>query len=90
MRPALLLILRIALAIPGGYALTAGTVALATALLAALMPRAEAFVLSAMLGFLLYLAILIWAFAEPRLLRLAVVIPPGAWGCFALAEHVGA
>lgn len=89
MRAASLLALRILLAVPGGYALTAGCVALATAALAGVMPRSEAFALSAMLGFLLYLAILVWASAEPRLLRLAVVIPAGAWGCFALAGRFG-
>lgn len=83
------LVLRLLLAIAGGYALTAAVVALATALLAGTMPRAEAFALSAMLGFLVYLGLLLWAFAERRLLRVALAVIAGAPGCFALARAVG-
>jgi hypothetical protein len=54
-------------AVVAGYALIAAASAgLALALPWALgMSRAEAVVLSAMLGFFLYLALLLWAFAKP-------------------------
>jgi lipopolysaccharide export LptBFGC system permease protein LptF len=80
---------RLLLAIPGGYALTAGAVALVTAVLAPVMPRSEAFVLAAMLGFLLYLGILLWAFAEQRLARLGLIVLAGAPACFGLAHVLG-
>lgn len=86
---AALVLLRITLAVPGGYALTTGAVSLTTVLLAGVMPRAEAFVLAAMLGFLLYLGLLVWSFAERRLMRLALVMPTGALGTSALAHQIG-
>lgn len=62
-----------------GYFLAAGSVALLAAGFHALgMARSEAVVLSAMLGFLIYLALLIWAFAEPRLWRIALLLIGGA------------
>jgi len=65
------LTLRLVAAIGGGYV---GTVALASAgalLLVRLggMPRSEAVTLAAMLGFILYLVLLLWAISEPRLWR---------------------
>src|SRR5918998_20086 len=52
----------------GGYALAAGLVALLAAGLPWTgMARAEAAVLAGMLGILLYLGLLLWAFAERRL-----------------------
>lgn len=89
--PALAVALRVALAVPGGYALTVGVVALATALLAAAtpMPRAEAYALSAMLGFVFYLVVLLWAFAERSLARLAAVVLGGAGTTYGLALAVG-
>ena len=44
---------------------------------------------AAMLGFLLYLGLLLWAFAERRLARLAIVMTGGALGTFALAAAIG-
>ncbi len=41
------------------------------------MSRSDAVVLAAMLGFLLYLGLLLWAFAERRLSRLAIVLGGG-------------
>lgn len=68
--------LRLIAAIPGGYALTAAAVAVSGGLLPLLgMTRSDAVVLSAMLGFVLYLVLLLWAFAERSLARL--------WGVFA-------
>ena len=76
---------RVLLAIGGGYALSA---ALVLAVAAALPPmtglaRGEAVVLAAMLGFLLYLGLLLWAFAPVRLRRVALWlggVPTLAWG----------
>lgn len=68
--------LRLIAAIPGGYALTAAVVAVLGGLLPLLgLARSEAVVLSAMLGFVLYLLLLLWAFAQRSLARL--------WGVFA-------
>lgn len=90
MRHAFLLTLRIFLAIPGGYLLSAGSVALAAVLLSHLMPRSDAFALSAMSGFVLNLVVLIWAFSDRSLLRVLVVISAGAPGTFTLATILGA
>lgn len=68
--------LRLIAAIPGGYALTAAAVAALGGLLPLTgMTRSDAVALSAMLGFMLYLVLLLWAFAERSLVRL--------WGVFA-------
>ena len=82
--------LRILLVVVGGYLLAAGTSGLAAAALAHVMPRAEAVVLMAMLAFLVYLALLIWGFAERRLARVAVVLGGGGVAAFALAETIAA
>ncbi|MCA0207776.1 MAG: iron transporter [Proteobacteria bacterium] len=61
-------------AIVGGYAAAAGSVSL----LARVLPidRAEATIWAMTLSFLLYAAIILWAFHEIRLLRVAGII----WG----------
>ena len=88
------LILRLVAAIGGGYAVAAGLAALAAVGLPAVtaLPRSEAVVLASMLAFLVYLALLIWAFSEPRLRRLCLVMAAagiaswgGAWGLVRLA-----
>ena len=69
---------RVVLALGGGYALTAaGVLLLAVALAALGMARSEAVVLASMLGFLIYLGVLLWAFAEPRLPRVVAVLLGG-------------
>lgn len=79
------LAIRIIAAVPGGYALTAGTVAVMGGLLSALgLPRSESVVVAAMVGFLLYLALLLWAFAERRLSRLCGVVLGGLIACSAV------
>lgn len=84
---------RLVAAIGGGYAVAAGLAALAAVALPAarLMPRSEAVVLASMLAFLVYLALLIWAFADRRLIRLCLVLAGagiaswgGAWGLLRL------
>jgi len=81
---------RVALAVAGGYGLSSALAALAAAGLSALMPRSEATVLMAMLAFVIYLATLIWAFAEPRLARLWWVLGfGGCGGAFAVQWLMG-
>ena len=77
------------LAIAGGYLLAAGLSALAAAALARVLPPSEAVVLMAMLAFLIYLALLIWAFAERRLLRVLLVLGVGGSLAFAAQWLVG-
>ena len=87
------IVLRVVGAVGGGYAVAAGL----AALLAVALPvstglaRSEAVVLSSMLAFLIYLALLVWGFAERRLLRLWLVFGSAAgasWGgALALAGY---
>lgn len=71
---------RVLLAVVGGYGFTAATVMLTARGLAAtgLLGRSDAVVLASMLGFLIYLGLLLWAFAEPRLARLVAVLGGGS------------
>ena len=84
-RKAIPIIVRLVAAIGGGYAVSAGLAALAALSLpaATAMPRSEAVVLASMLAFLVYLGLLIWAFAEPSLVRLCVIlvaVGAASWG----------
>ncbi|MFN4014140.1 MAG: hypothetical protein ACK4JB_02310 [Reyranella sp.] len=88
------ILLRLVVAVGGGYAVAAGLAALAAVILpaAGLMVRSEAVVLASMLAFLAYLALLIWAFADRRLARLCLLMGSagivswgGAWGLSRLA-----
>lgn len=71
---------RVVLALGGGYFLSAALVTLTARGLATpdLISRSDAVVLASMFGFLLYLVLLLWAFAERRLSRLAAVLGGGA------------
>lgn len=85
MRSMVLIILRLIAVIGGGYAVSAGLAAFAAVGLpmATALPRSEAVVLASMLAFLVYLALLIWGFAERRLGRLYAVLAVTAaasWG----------
>lgn len=83
MNRALTTSLRVLAAVGGGYAFTSAWVAFAsTALpLATPMARSEAVLLSSMLGFVVYLIALIWAFAERAMWRVwAVFMGGGALG----------
>lgn len=72
------LLLRLSGAVGGGYAFTSAGVALASVALRQLgLPRSEAVVLSAMLGFVLYLLVLLWAFSVRSPVRLWVVLAGG-------------
>ena len=88
-RRALMIALRVAAAVLGGYFLAAGLSALAAEALAQLLPPSEAVVLMAMLAFLIYLALLIWAFAERRLPRVLLVLGVGGPLAFAAQWLVG-
>ena len=78
-RAGLLLALRVLSIVAGGYFLSAALVALGAAGLAGLgLARSEAVILMTMLGFVLYLLVLIWGFAERSLPRLLAVTLAGA------------
>lgn len=80
---------RISLAVAGGYGFTVLAVMLLARLLSVLMPRSEAVVLSAMLGFPVYLVVLLWAFSERRPLRLWLVLGGGSLAAFAVLRLAG-
>lgn len=69
---------RLFLAVVGGYFLTTALVALSASALSRLMARNEAVILTSMLGFVLYLILLIWAFADSQLQRLWCILGGGA------------
>jgi len=81
-------VLRLTAALPGGYTFTAAVVALLAAVLPLLsLARSEAVVSAAMLGFVLYLLVLLWAFSVRSLVRLWAVLAGGtalAFGLFQL------
>lgn len=78
---------RILGAVVGGYALSALTVVAAGAVLARWgMARSEAVVLASMLGFVLYLVVLLWAFCVRSLARLWLVLAGGMAAMAALAQ----
>jgi len=62
---------RLLVVIVGGYAAASALVAGSARLLPVLgLPRSEAVVLASILGFLLYLVVLVWGFSRPRLTNL--------------------
>lgn len=71
-------LLRVLAAVFGGYVFAAGVVAvLASVLCAAGMARSEASVTSALLGFPVYLVVVLWAFSVSSLPRLGTVLASG-------------
>ena len=77
--------LRVLGAVGGGYALTALSVAVgAVALSRAGMVRSEAVALAAMLGFVLYLMLLLWGFSVRKVGRLWLGFGVGAAAMWAL------
>lgn len=72
-------VMRVLGAVFGGYALTALAVAAAGAAMARLgMARSDAVVLAAMLGFVAYLALLLWGFSVKSTTRLWLALAGGA------------
>ena len=69
---------RVALAVVGGYGLSAAAAALLALALSQVLPRSEAVMAMAMGVFLIYLFVLLWAFAEQCLRRLWIVLGGGA------------
>lgn len=80
---------RVLVAVIGGYLLSASVAAWGALALAQLISRSEAVVLMAMLAFVIYLVVLIWAFAEPRLALVWWVLGLGG-GSFAMQWLIGA
>lgn len=78
---------RLVAAILGGYAFSSGTAAFVAVALSVVlgMSRADAALTAGMLAFLVYLAAVIWAFAERRIARLYLVLFAGAGVLFAAA-----
>ena len=69
---------RLVLALVGGYFLSAAAATLLALGLSQVMPRSEAVMLMAMCVFVIYLVVLLWAFAEHRLIWLWAVLGGGA------------
>ncbi|MBR0966387.1 hypothetical protein JQ554_19455 [Bradyrhizobium diazoefficiens] len=65
---------RTALAIVGGYLGTSAIIAALSMIAVAMvgMERSEAATLGSMLGFVIYLGVMIWSFAEPALIRITL------------------
>jgi hypothetical protein len=76
MRGTIDVVVRVVLAVLGGYAFSAALSACIAVVLPALtgLDRGEAVLLGSMLGFVIYLVAGLWAFATPRLGRVAVVL----------------
>ena len=85
MSSALRITSRVLAAVVGGYLLAAGLVTLAAMGLGQAMDQSEAVVLTSMLGFLLYLALVLWSFAERRLWRIWAVMAGGSAASLGLA-----
>lgn len=77
---------RALLAVVGGYWLTAAVVALSARALASALERSEAVALAAMLGPIVYVVALLWAFAEPRLQRCWWVLGGGPLLAYGVVE----
>jgi len=72
------MIQRLALTVFGGYGLSSALVSLGALALTGILPRSEAVVLAAMLGFPLYLVLLLWGLSARRLGRVWLVLGLGA------------
>ncbi|MGC1173742.1 hypothetical protein [Polaromonas sp.] len=88
-RPWVRIVLRLIAALPGAYAFTAALVALLAAALPLLgLARSEAVVSAAMLGFVLYLLVLLWAFSVRSLVRLWAALAGGTALAFCLFQLI--
>jgi len=81
-------VLQILLAVIGGYVLSDWIVVWLSLLIALVtsLPKGEAATLGMLLGFLIYTAIIVWAFTEMRVLRLATIMAAGILGSYLLSE----
>lgn len=83
-------LLRVVGAVLGGYMLSAALVALLAVGLSALgLARSEAVVAASLLGFVLYLLVLLWGFSERSLARLWAVLVGGTVLAYGLAYGLG-
>lgn len=74
-------------AVFGGYGFVWGAVACLTLLLIAVgVPRSESVIIATLLGFPLYLFILLWAFAARSLIRVSFALIGGAAGLIGLSR----
>jgi cytochrome bd-type quinol oxidase subunit 2 len=89
--PKAFIALRLAIAVFGGYALSASIVTFSALALSStsLLPRSEAVVLASMLGFVIYLCVVIWALAERRVARLGLTIALATAALVAAAYGIG-
>ena len=72
-------------AVVGDYSLSSLLVALLATLLARTgVPRSEAVVCASMAGFLIYLALLVWAFGAVRLRTLSVSLAAGSGAAYGI------
>ena len=84
------LFLRIIGAVIGGYGLSSVLVALMAALLARTgIARSEAVVSASMAGFLIYLALLVWAFSNVKLRVLWAGLAAGSGAAYGLLVLAG-
>ncbi len=81
---------RVLLGIVGGYFLAAEAMGLLGWMLTHLVARSEAAALAAMLAFVTYLCLILWAFGDRSLKRLWLVIPGTAGACFLLNLAIAA
>lgn len=73
----------------GGYALTAGCVALfGMALQAAGLPLKDAMLASVLLGYVFYVVVVMWAFADRRTLMRPVAVLGTAAGTMVLSSYL--
>jgi hypothetical protein len=83
-------VLQTLLAVIGGYILSDWIVVWLSLLIAFAtgLPKGEAATLGMLLGFLIYTAIIVWAFTEMRVLRLATIMAAGILGSYLLSEFL--
>ena len=82
------ILLRVLGAVGGGYAFSAMMVAFGAVTLSLItpLPRGEATMLTAMLGFVIYLLVLLWAFSARRVWLVWLVLAGGAAGIYGLTR----
>lgn len=81
--------LRIACALAGAYLFAWGATAFGAALLVLLgVARSEAVMVASMLSYIVYVAGGLWAFAEPRLVRVMLLLVAGGAAMLAASEQL--
>ena len=81
---------RVLVVLFGGYAASAGLLAAGSVLQPRIgMAKSESVILVSMLGFVIYLVLLLWGFAERRLWRLGAGLATRSGGGFGIASSFG-